>query len=265
MAKSRFGVERIEAEPTAPDEADENSLLAMDEAVSLEELSAAYAKLLADRDPDSTVAVDEADVADDSAPASAKPIATAHDEHHPLDDGDSEQGLVTPRGIIEAILFVGNADNRPITADWLAGIMRDVTEDEVRSLVAELNEQYSSERHAIRIVESNGGYRLEVADDLEGFRNNVTAKIRETQLNQNAVDCLSLVAYKPGSTCEEVERLWGRPASQVLSLLVRKELLRVDRQGHGKSAKSHYYPTERFLNLVGISGLEDLPKVEDDF
>ncbi len=209
MAKSRFGVERIEADETKPDEAGDESLLAMDEAVSLEELSAAYAKLLGDREPSLNSPAVEVGSTVESGQASASPSTNEQDEHHPLDDGDSEQGLVTPRGIIESILFVGNSDNRPITAAWLAGIMRDVTEDEVRSLIVELNEQYDAEQHAIRIVEADGGYRMEVADDLEGFRNNVTAKIRETQLNQNAVDCLSLVAYKPGSTCDEIEKLWA--------------------------------------------------------
>ena len=90
-------------------------------------------------------------------------------------------------------------------------------------------------------------------------------KLRETQLNQAAIDCLSLVAYRPGVTREEVERLWSRPASSVLSLLVRRDLLRIERKGKGKQAVTKYFPTDRFLNLIGIESLDDLPVAESEF
>ncbi len=172
--------------------------------------------------------------------------------------------LVSPASILEAILFVGNSENRPCTAVQLASMMRGVQAADIPALVAELNTKYRNDGSVLEIVAIDDGFRMQLANDLDAFRNTVTARVRETQLSQSAVDCLSVVAYRPGSTCEEIERIWGRPASNALSLLVRREILRVDRQGHGKTAKTHYFPSERFLNLVGIESLEDLPSVDDD-
>ncbi len=71
-------------------------------------------------------------------------------------------------------------------------------------------------------------------------------KIRETQLNQAAIDCLSLVAYRPGITREEIEHLWNRSASSVLGLLVRRDLLRIEREGKGKSSSIRYFTRNVF-------------------
>jgi segregation and condensation protein B len=269
MAKSntsRTGVTRIDADESQAISSIDEALSVTDEAVSFEELSAAYAKLLADREPPSQDSVDALRVASEPLRSGEK-IAEDSDEAESIaEEDDHEAGVVSPRGIVEAVLFVGDVENRPITAEFLAGIMRDVSAEDIHEWIDELNRLYLETRRAVRIVESGGGYRLEVCDDLEGFKNNIAAKFRETQLNQNALDCLAIVAYQPGSTCDEVERLWGRPATHVLSLLVRRELLRVERERHGsdKGSKTRYFPTDRFLNLVGMASLDDLPRVEDD-
>ncbi len=259
--KSRHRVERIvEAESLEVVAADE-ALLAMDDAVSLEELSEAYAKLLTQQDSSgengSTVPMETEGDSDN--------ISTENNELESFEERGEDGCPVSAAGILEAIFFVGNSENHPFSALQLANMMRGVQASDIPELVSELNEKYRRGGHVLEIVSVDDGFRMQLVNDLDAFRNTVTAKVRETQLTQNAVDCLSVVAYRPGSTCEEIEQIWGRPATGVLSLLVRRELIRIDRQGHGKTAKTYYFPADRFLNLVGIATLEDLPTVDDEY
>jgi segregation and condensation protein B len=261
--KPRRSVERIVEAELLDEEVADESLLSMDNAVSLEELSEAYAKLLTQQDSSSIQHATAPNAVDDHSESDSADADL--DELDSIEERGEDGCPVTPTGILEAIFFVGDSENRPFSAVELANMMRGLQASDIPELVAELNEKYRRDGHVLEIVSVDGGFRMQLVSDLDAFRNIVTAKVKETQLNQNAVDCLSLVAYRPGSTCEEIEQIWGRPASSVLSLLVRRELLRIDRQGHGKMAKTHYFPAERFLNLVGIASLDDLPTVDEDY
>jgi segregation and condensation protein B len=259
--KPRRSVERIVETESSNESLASEELLAMDEAVSLEELSQAYAKLITQQESSGAIALPDLTEAE----GDSENLDDDEDELDSFEERAEDGCLITPTSILEAILFVGNSENLPSTADELSSMMRGVHATDIPALVSELNAKYRQHGHVLEIVPIVDGYRMQLASDLDAFRNTVVARVRESQLSQSAVDCLSVVAYRPGSTCEEIEQIWGRAASNALSLLVRRELLRVDRQGHGKTAKAHYFPSERFLNLVGIESLDDLPRVDDDY
>jgi segregation and condensation protein B len=62
-------------------------------------------------------------------------------------------------------------------------------------------------------------------------------------------------------TREEVDKIRGRPCGAILSQLVRRELLRIDRpSGKGKTVR--YHTTDRFLQVFGLDSLEELPDSE---
>jgi segregation and condensation protein B len=256
--KPKQGVQRIE-----PEQFDSSPLEAsptQEDEFSLEELSAAYSKLMGEPEPSDDPSHDP--VVDSSLSESDEPSSLASDE--PLRvDGDACP--VTVRSILEAVLFVGNPDNVGLKADFVASMMRGVHPSEVLEWIAELNQHYIDEGHVMRIVEDDTGFRMQLAPEQQAIRDSMTGKLRETQLNQAAIDCLSLVAYRPGISQEELERLWSRPAGSVLGLLVRRELLRIERTGKGKQASTQYFPTDRFLNLIGIASLDDLPTAESEF
>jgi segregation and condensation protein B len=56
--------------------------------------------------------------------------------------------------------------------------------------------------------------------------------------------------------------LRGKPSSHILTQLVRRGLLRIQRPD-GKRRTPHYYTTERFLRLFNLQSLDDLPRSED--
>jgi segregation and condensation protein B len=169
---------------------------------------------------------------------------------------------ICPRTILEAMLFVGDRNNQPLTPGRAAELMRDVEVDEVPTLVDELNRRYDESGAPYRIVGEADGYRLTLRPELRSLRSRFYGRIREARLSQAAIDVLALVAYQQPLTGEKVQRLRGKPSSRILSHLVRRGLLKIERPAE-KPRTPRYHTTERFLQLFNLQSLDDLPRSED--
>ena len=223
-----------------------------DDGLSLDDLGDAYARAAAAHDPDNYAAPNDPD-----------PTPEPEDEPSPAD----EISAVHPEGIVEAALFVGHPENKPLTPAELAALMRDVTEDEVESMIESLNASYREAEQAFRITGDEAGYRLTIAPAVENIRQSFLGKVREARLSQAAIEVLALVAYQPGVTAQAVQDQRGRESASLLNQLVRRRLLEIKRKKPegGTRKVPHYYPTERFLTLFSLESIEDLPQVDESF
>jgi segregation and condensation protein B len=230
--------------------------------LSLDDLGAAYANAAAAHDPAfSGLKKNEADSSDGDHEANNQDddFASLDDSNQPTDES------TTPEAIVEAALFVGHPDNQPLTSVRIASLMRDVSAEEVEQIIADLNESYRVHDQAFRIVADEVGYRMTVCPEVESVRRSFLGKIRETRLNQSAIEVLSLVAYQPGITAQKITDQRGRESHSILSQMVRRQLLMIERvkSDDGGRWTAHYYPTERFLYLFGLQSIDDLPQVEE--
>jgi segregation and condensation protein B len=73
---------------------------------------------------------------------------------------------------------------------------------------------------------------------------------------------LSLIAYRGPQSADQIAKLRGIPCGQVISQLVRRQLLSTERTTE-KPRKTIYRTTARFLKLYGLSSLDDLPREQD--
>ncbi len=176
---------------------------------------------------------------------------------------ESDECPITPLSILEALLFIGRPDNQPIEAESVASMMRGVRSAEIEQLVAELNETYRNDGHVMRIVSSGGGYRMQLAEEYSGVGHRFYGRVREIKLTQAAIDCLAIIAYRPGITRDELDELRGQSSSGIVSQLVRRQLIEMRREGPKKQRVQRYYPTERMLKLTGMESLDELPLAED--
>ena len=76
------------------------------------------------------------------------------------------------------------------------------------------------------------------------------------------MDVLAIIAYHQPIAAEQIDRLRGKPSGHILSQLVRRDLLRIDRPAD-KKAKPTYATTERFLDLFGLENLQELPRSQE--
>lgn len=170
---------------------------------------------------------------------------------------------VTPRTILEAMLFVGSPQNEPLSSKQVAGLMRGVRPAEIDALVRELNRDYENRNCPYTIAAEGAGYRLKLRDDFDRLRDKFHGKARQARLSQAAIEVLAAVAYHAPITADDVSRLRGMPSGHVLSQLVRRQLLRLVRGDGAKPREAHYHTTPRFLELFGLESLADLPRSPD--
>jgi segregation and condensation protein B len=245
---------------------DDNSLIATpsDDGLSLEDLSLdqlgdAFAALLnAGDDPyaKAEVPIEEVDASD---------LAHADVLAETVDDAD-DPCEITPRSIFEAMLFVGRPNNVPLTAREVAALMRGVRADEIEGLVDELNAAYDERGCPYRIAAVDAGYRLTLRDEFRAVRDQVLGRLREAKLSQAAIDVMAIVAYHQPVTSEDVAKLRGKPSGALLSQLVRRQLLRIDRDEEtppDRAAKPKFATTKKFLEFFGIDSIEELPRPQD--
>jgi segregation and condensation protein B len=221
-----------------------------DSGLSLDELSAALAGML--------------DAGDDpySAPSSGN-VATAPDLAEDLAGDDAaeadDRSEISPRSILEAMLFVGSPASEPLTAKQVAGLMRGVRPAEIDALVRELNETYERRNCPYAIAAEGKGYRLKLRDRHARLRDRFYGKARMARLSQAAIEVLAAVAYNAPITLDEISRIRGTPSGHIVTQLVRRQLLALDRDP-AAPRKSRYCTTERFLALFGLESLADLPR-----
>jgi segregation and condensation protein B len=245
--------------------------------VSLEELGQAFARVIgaspsSDESPqaeaaDSSVSLSQDPAVIDFPSESTKfsGAAVSVDSNPPPPEGDDDQFPVTPLSILEAVLLIGRPDSGSITATEIAALMRGVSECEVDYWVDQLNADYIANHRALRIAKVEGGFRMQLAEDLENIRQSFLGPSRPVKLSQAAIDCMSLVSYQPGISRELLDEQLGKSSGAILNQLVRRQLLEIRRAKDpiAKKIVARYYPTQRLLDLVGLESLDDLPTAEE--
>ncbi len=234
------------------------------EGISLDELTEAFAQAMGASAGADVEAAEDGDATQaDAEDVSAVEDAGVQDSvEEPAADAQDDPCEICPRTILEAMLFVGSRENEPLSSPQAAELMRGVEPEEIPGLVEELNRGYSANGCPYYIISTGAGYRMVLRRAFHSLRNRFYGRIREARLSQAAIDVLAIVAYQQPLSGDEVGRLRGKPGGQLLSQLVRRGLLRIERE-ESKRRTARYFTTDRFLELFGLADLEDLPQSED--
>lgn len=191
---------------------------------------------------------EDSNVAQSAAPAPAESVAAG-------------SVRLTPRQILEAVLFVGG---EPLTSRRLCGLFRDeFTAEGIDQLIQELNARYADEERPYEIRLAEGGYRMELRAEFLRIRNRAFGlQPREVKLSQETLEVLALVAYRQPITKKEIEQAGRGNAGGILNQLLRRELIALDRGGKTEK-RIAYRTTARFLQLFGLRTLDDLPQADE--
>ncbi len=241
-----------------------------EEGISLQGLTEAFAQAMGvpagpptEAEPEAEPEVGPVDVETaETEPVEAEPADLPPEAEDRPPEEEDDSCPISPKTILEAMFFVDNQENRPLESRRAAALMRGVEPEEIPGLVDELNRQYVAAGCPYQIVSEGSGYRMTLRDSFEPLRNRFYGRVRQARLSQAAIDVLAILAYQQPLTSEKVTRLRGKPSGHILAQLVRRRLLRIQRQ-EGKSRKARYYTTDRFLDLFGLESLDDLPQSEE--
>ena len=160
---------------------------------------------------------------------------------------------------VEAILF---ASDCPLTAAKIARVAELPGQRAVRDAVEALNARYQQMGSAFRIETLAGGYQMLTRPEYHDVLARMLQTRRETHLSQAALETLAIVAYRQPIMRADVEAIRGVACGDVLRGLIEKQLIKIVARAEVLGRPMLYGTTRRFLEVFGISSLEDLPRVQ---
>jgi segregation and condensation protein B len=173
----------------------------------------------------------------------------------PIAEAANESSIPpTPLQIVEALLFTGGA---PLTAEHAADAVRGLGAEQFRDCVETLNRVYKAQNRPYDVVHSPAGYSLRVKPRYTQVREKLFGGPREARLNQNALDVVSLIAYRQPIGRSEIDAIRGADSATVIRQLSRLGLVAQTNDHEGEPL---YSTTDRFLEVFRLRDLDDLPR-----
>lgn len=162
--------------------------------------------------------------------------------------------------LLEAALF---AANRPLTVEELAGLDDEATLADVRTALEQLREHYDFGQHAVELAELAGGYQLVTRPVFAAAIERAQFATRAQRLSPAMLETLAIIAYRQPVGRLEIEEIRGVSAGGVLRTLQERGLIEVVGRGEALGRPLLYGTTPRFLELLGLNDLTDLPRAEE--
>jgi len=163
------------------------------------------------------------------------------------------------RTYIEGILFISE---QPVKVNSVAEALG-IREKEVKDVIDSLEAEYIDQNRGFVLKKVSGGYRLysnpAINEVLQRF---VKTNIR-AHLSQAALETLAIAAYKQPVTRTQIAEIRGVRTDSVVLTLVDRGLLKEAGRLKEPGSPILYRTTDRFLELLGINNLKDLPPLED--
>lgn len=157
--------------------------------------------------------------------------------------------------LLEAMLF---AASEPVSERALAQHFPQGAN--VGTLLAKLQADYAG--RGVNLVERQGAWAFRTAADLAGRLRIETEFVRK--LSRVAVETLAIVAYHQPVSRAEIETIRGvATARGTLDVLIEAGWIKPGKRRETPGRPGTWVTTESFLDHFGLSGLADLPGIEE--
>jgi segregation and condensation protein B len=183
------------------------------------------------------------------------------------------------KGKLEAIIY---AAEEPVTLDQLTLLLKESVINEggltdlepaaaqaeaksrIRAALEDLVADNDNGDRGMDVREVAGGYRMatkpEYHDVIRGFAKSLKPPIR---LSLQALETLSVIAYKQPITAPEISEIRGVDSSGVLGTLIDKKLVTTAGRKQVIGRPILYKTTKEFLLRFGLKDLNELPSMEE--
>ncbi len=220
-----------------------------DGGLSIDRLAQAFAAMMGEAEPEAAA----------PTPATVVEVDASPD----LDAGaEGEGGPVSPRSILEAVLFVGRPGGKPMSSREIAGLMRGVEPHEIDDLAAELAEYYRANNCPYEVVSRTDGWLLRLRPEFVQFGTVLAQKARQVRLDADSLDVLAVVAWNQPVPRDKLVELGCDASPATLRALVRRGLLALEKPAEPDEPPV-YVTTPKFLDVFKLESLADLPRPDE--
>ena len=161
------------------------------------------------------------------------------------------------KAALEAILFsMGDS----IDAESIAQAL-EVEEEQIRTVLNEMEQEYEDPSHGIRIIRLEGRYQLATKKEQYPALISLVRQPRKINLSDVVMETLSIIAYKQPVTRSQIEKIRGVSCDHAINRLLEYGLIceagRLDAPGR----PILFGTTEEFLRHFGTGSIDDLPRI----
>jgi segregation and condensation protein B len=159
---------------------------------------------------------------------------------------------------LESILFV---TDRPLSLSKLASLL-ELEKEEVEKLIKEIKRELEKRNAGFLLKKRAGGYRFYTNPSSAPYVEKLISTVQLRKLTQAALETLAIVAYKQPVTKSEINAIRGVNSEATLQTLIEKGLIKEVGRKEGPGQPILYGTTRKFLEMVGIEDLSELPSWE---
>lgn len=172
---------------------------------------------------------------------------------------------LTPQEAEELALKVEAAlltTDRPMTAGKLGEVLGGVDVKAIQDAADSLNQVYKDTGRSFRIEKVAGGLQVLTLPKYADVLNELHKSRAQTHLSPAAMETLAIVAYQQPVMRAQIESIRGVACGEVLRSLMDRHLVKIVGRAEEIGRPMLYGTTKGFLEVFGLSGIKDLPKVE---
>jgi segregation and condensation protein B len=203
--------------------------------------------------------MDENDPPAEQEPLEPPPPA----ESAPAEPPPEETPVLPPievRAVLEALIF---ASPQPITAREITNVLQGVPKEAWQAALEELKAEYARDGRGLQLVEVAAGHQITTRPEYNDWVRELLDPRAPTRLSIQALETLSVIAYKQPVTLPEIIELRGVKSGGVLKTLLEKRLIRITGRKEVVGRPMLYGTTKEFLLHFGLKDLTELPKIEE--
>jgi segregation and condensation protein B len=189
-----------------------------------------------------------------SQPLSTKDIQAAFERFH-RQPGNAPTGEA-PAAPAEATDVPTEPPDSP---DLYEDVPSLVTASQIREAMNEISAELAAADDGLALVDGASGYRLATHPRFARWIRILREEPAPVKLSQSSVETLAVVAYRQPVTRSEIESVRGVSADAGIAKLLERELITVVGRAEVPGRPIQYGTTDRFLELVGIKSIVELP------
>ena len=163
------------------------------------------------------------------------------------------------KACVEGILFVSEGI---VKARDISSVL-EITERKLHEIIELLEKEYINENRGFILKRVAGGFRLYSNPALSEILIKFIKSNIRAHLSQAALETLAIISYRQPVTRTQVAEIRGVRTDSVILTLVDKGLIKEAGKLKEPGNPILYKITDRFLELLGIESLKDLPPLED--
>ncbi len=139
----------------------------------------------------------------------------------------------------------------------------EVSEEDIKTSIQQLTEQYEDDQYSFQVYHLGGGYQFLTKPAYQASLSILLKQQSNKRLSTAAMETLSIIAYKQPVTKAVVEQIRGVGCDYAIQKLLEKSLVEIKGKDESIGRPLLYGTTEFFMQYFGINKISDLPMPKD--